>query len=68
MAGKSEWRKLWDALQQFEGDPLESLGDVEAVAKSLLLSSVKEDNRQDKCVVSFQNQVYWNQTSRIEQL
>ena len=65
MAGKSEWRKLWDALQQFEGDPLESLGDVEAVVKSLLLSSVKEDNRQDKCVVSFQNQVYWNQTSML---
>ena len=65
MAGKSEWRKLWDALQQLEGDPLEILGDVEAVAKSLLLSSVKEDNRQDKCVVSFQNQVYGNQTVMI---
>ena len=68
MAGKSEWRKLWDALQQFEGDPLKSLGDVEVVAKSLLLSSVEEDNRQDNSVVSFQNQVYWNQTSKIEQL
>ena len=65
MAGKNEWRRLWDALQQSESDPLESLGEVEAVAKSLLLSSVKEDNRQDKCVVSFQNQVYGNQASMI---
>ena len=64
MAGRSEWRRLWEALRQFEGDPLANLGEVEAVAKSLVLSSVKEDNRQGKCVASFPNQVYGNQTSR----
>ena len=30
---------LWDALQQLEGDPIASLGEAEAVAKSLLLGS-----------------------------
>ena len=64
MAGRSEWQRLWDALRQFGGDPLANLGEAEAVTKSLLLSSVKEDNRQDKCVASFPNQVYGNQTSR----
>ena len=64
MAERSEWQRLWDALRQFEGDPLANLGEIEAVMTSLLLSSVKGDNRQDKCAVSFPNQVYGNQTSR----
>ena len=65
MAGKSEWRRLWDALQQLEGDQLASLGKVEAVAKSLLLSLVKEEHKQDNCAVSFPNQVYGNQTRTV---
>ena len=65
MAGRSEWQRLWDALRQFEGDLLANLGEVEAMVKSLLLSSVKEDNRQDKCAVSFPNQVFGNQTAGI---
>ena len=55
MAGRSEWQRLWDALRLFEGDPLAKLGEIEAVTTSLLLSSVKEDDRQDKCAVSFPN-------------
>ena len=49
---RSEWRRLWDLLRQFEGDPLASLGEAEVVANkiSTLAAGKTMSHSQTRCL------------------